>query len=321
MLVIGLDGLSRTFAEDCWVEARTRRLASVFPTTTSAGWLSSLTGLGVDQHLVPGVVFADPGGTQELVNVFEYTGADLTPARETVFTDARRLGYRPLAVHGDMETYGGAWRDALLRGAEPVIGHRFYTLGGPYRERDPDLLVDLVRRALAGTLALPGPRPRLVWCYVELDVHVHRLGYDRHTARVLTGLEKVACELADGGAIVIAHADHGLVPTRPDPDLTRLLDDVTHTYGCRMGGAGRTRWLHLTAGTADAVAADLTARLPESVRLARAEELFAPAVRRRIGELVLIAEGDAFLVDAGVRYEHGSATAAEVNTPWAQWGA
>lgn len=219
-----------------------------------------------------------------------------------------------------METYGGAWRDALLRDAEPVVGHRFYTVGGAYRERDPDLLVDLVRRALVGTLALPGAGPRLVWCYVELDAHVHHFGYDRHAARFVTGLERVACELADSGAIVIAHADHGLVPTRPDPALAHLLGELTRTYGCRMGGAGRTRWLHLAPGTADSLTAELTARLPESVRLARAEELFSPAVRRRTGELVLIAEGDAFLVEPGVRYEHGSSTATEVYTPWAQWG-
>ncbi|MEU3608338.1 alkaline phosphatase family protein [Streptomyces sp. NPDC035033] len=321
MVVLGVDGLSHAFAAECWPGARISRLRSVFPTTSSAGWLSALTGLDVHHHLVPGVVFADPTGTDELINAFTYRGEDLTPARETVFTDARRLGYRPLAVLGDMETYGGSWRDALLRDAEPVLGHRFYTPDeGPYRERDPERLAELVREALASTLALPGEGPRLVWCYVELDRHVHHFGYDRHAARFLAGVERAARELVDGGAVVIAHADHGLTPTRPCPDLTELLDDLARAHGFRMGGAGRTRWLYPAPGTAGALAAELRGKLPPSVRVARADEVFPEEVRYRIGELVLIAEGDTFLAPSEYRYEHGSLTGAELDTPYAVWG-
>lgn len=322
MVVLAVDGLSYAFAADHWAgAARISRLRSVFPTTSSAGWLSSLTGLDVARHLVPGVVFRDPEGSGGLINVFDYRGGGLTPARETVFTDARRAGYRPLAVLGDMETYGGSWRDALLRDAEPVLGHRFYTQDdGPYRERDPGVLVDLVRDALARTLTAPGEGPRLVWCYVELDRHVHHFGYDRHAARFLAGVEELARELVDAGAVVLAHADHGLTPTRPDPDLTELLEALARKHGMRMGGAGRTRWLYLRPGTAGTVAVELRARLPESVRVARSGELFPEGVRRRVGELVLIAEGDAFLADHGYRYEHGSLTDAELDTPYAAWG-
>ncbi|WP_433498651.1 alkaline phosphatase family protein [Sphaerimonospora sp. CA-214678] len=322
VVVLAVDGLSYAFAADCWTgAAQISRLRSVFPTTSSAGWLSSLTGLDVARHLVPGVVFSDPEGSDELINVFDYRGRDLTPARETVFTDARRLGYRPSAVLGDMETYGGSWRDALLRDAEPVLGHRFYTQDeGTYRERDPRLLVDLVRDALGRTLAAPGEGPRLVWCYIELDRHIHHFGYDRHAARFLAGVEELAQELADAGTVVLAHADHGLTPTRRDPDLTELIETLARRNGFRMGGAGRTRWLYPEPGTADGVAVELRAKLPESVRVARSEELFPEGVRRRIGELVLIAEGDAFLVDHGYRYEHGSLTDAELDTPYAAWG-
>ncbi|QMU71825.1 alkaline phosphatase family protein [Streptacidiphilus sp. P02-A3a] len=321
MVVLGIDGLSYTFAAEHWSDsARVSRLRSVFPTTSSAGWLSSLTGLDVAQHLVPGVVFADPEGSDGLINVFDYQGRDLTPARETVFTDARRLGYRPHAVLGDMETYGGSWRDALLRDADPVLGHRFYTPdAGPYRERPPELLVDLVRNALHMALAGPGHGPRLVWCYVELDRHVHHFGYDRQASRFLTGIGQLARELADAGTIVLAHADHGLTATRPDPDLAELLDASARKNGFRMGGAGRTRWLYPAPGTADDLAGELAAELPESVRLARSDELFCEAARSRVGELVLVAEGEAFLADPGYRYEHGSLTDAELDTPYAVW--
>lgn len=323
VVLLGIDGLAHDFAAECWPDVcRIDRLRSVFPTTTSAGFLSALTGLDVPRHRVPGVVFAGPEGSRELINVFEYQGEHLTPAKETVFTDACGLGYRPLAVQGDMEAYGGSWRNALLRGAEPVIGHRFYSPdAGPYSERDPDLLADLVGDALVRTLALPGARPRLVWCYVELDRHIHHFGYDRHAARFLTKIEALARRLADTGTVVLAHADHGLTPTRPDPDLAELLDTLARKHGFRMGGAGRTRWLYSPPGVTEAVAAELAAKLPESVRLAGAEDLFAESVRDRVGELLLIAEGDTFLADPEYRYEHGSLTAAELDTPFAAWGA
>ncbi|MEV8511995.1 alkaline phosphatase family protein [Dactylosporangium sp. NPDC051484] len=324
VVVLALDGVGYEVARECWPSARTRLRRSVWPTTTATSWLSQLTGCDVATHGIPGVVFRGPAG-DGLINVFDHQGRDLIDPLPTVFDDAAHLGYTPMAVLGDMETYPGRWRDALLHGAQPVLGHRFYTpVSGPYRERAPELLASLIRKAVADGLSRGSGAPRLLWCYIEVDRHVHHHGYDSHTTAVLAALDRLACELADTGAVVLAHADHGLVATRPDPELAALLDVVCAKHDCLMGGAGRTRWLYPAAGTADAVAEQLRTQLPASVSLDHADARFGTAetsrARRRVGELVLTALGESFLVDPDYRYEHGSLLAGEVDTPLSSWG-
>ncbi|WP_341718648.1 alkaline phosphatase family protein [Micromonospora sp. FIMYZ51] len=324
VVVLALDGIGYRVARDGWPSAHTVLRRSVWPTTTATSWLSQTTGVDVATHGVPGVVFRATAGAG-LVNAFSYPGEDLVPPLTTVFHDATRLGYTPVAVLGDMETCPGRWRDAVLAGAHQLTGHRFYTPApGPYQQRPPHELVALLRAAVRAGLAEPRRRPRLLWCYVEIDRHLHHHGYDAHTLAVLTGLERLACDLADDGAVVLAHADHGLVPTTPDHELAELLRASCVEQRCEMGGAGRTRWLYPPAGAVDRVADRLRARLPTSVRLHHADEVFATTgtsrARHRVGELVLTALGERFIVDPGYRYEHGSSLADEVDTPLASWG-
>lgn len=124
-------------AERHWRTAETCCAQSVYPTTSSACWLSALSGQDVATHGVPGVVFSNPAENVGLVNVFQYRGPGLTEVPENVFSDAARLGYKPISVLGDMETYDSAWRDALLSHAQPVSGHSFFTEDGVYRHRPP----------------------------------------------------------------------------------------------------------------------------------------------------------------------------------------
>src|SRR5690349_20450058 len=72
VVVFAVDGITNDFALRCWPNAAVSRMHSVFPSTSSSAWLTSLTGLGVASHGVPGVVFKSPGG--ELINVFQYRG-------------------------------------------------------------------------------------------------------------------------------------------------------------------------------------------------------------------------------------------------------
>ncbi|WP_328315964.1 alkaline phosphatase family protein [Streptomyces sp. NBC_00388] len=328
LVVLAVDGLPFEQAVAHWPHARTERLTSVRPTTSSAGWLSSLTGCPVAEHGVPGVVFSDPGGSGALINVMEYAGPGLTPVRENIFSDAARSGLRPLAVLGDLEAYPSSWRDALLRHAEPVTGHRFYTgpgtvADGSYRPPPPGEVAGRLRSAIGTTLArYGGEGPCLLWCFVELDRHVHHHGYDSHVQQVLTRIGTLAQELADRGVAVAAHADHGLTPTRHDPGLQLMLDRLGKEHRFTMGGAGRVRWLYpQTAGT-DRLATVLRRELPHDIRLVGTEELLEPGslAGRRAGPLTLIAEGTGFLTDPAYTHDHGSASPAELYTPLSTWG-
>ncbi|MGW1075960.1 alkaline phosphatase family protein [Streptomyces sp. NPDC002537] len=322
VVVLALDGVNLDVARACWPSADLRSMRAVAPTTSSACWLSSLTGLTVADHAVPGVVFSAPSGGPGLVTFLDYHGADLTPADGNVFSDAARHGRRPLAVLGDMEHYGSAWRDALLAHAHPVSGHSFYTEDGAYRRRPPAEVAARVRTAVEETLARHGTRPPcLLWCYVEIDQHVHRHGYDAHTVEVLTALGEFAGSLAARGIVTVAHADHGLVPTVHDPALADLLDRMGQRHGFTMGGAGRMRWLYPDRDGGAELSARLREVLPGDVRVLPADRVFRPgsAARARVGDVLLVAEGEKFLTDPAYRYDHGSFAPEETDTPFAVW--
>ncbi|KUL39722.1 alkaline phosphatase family protein [Streptomyces regalis] len=322
VVVLALDGVNLTAAQACWPTAETRLMRAAAPTTSSACWLSALTGLDVADHGVPGVVFSAPGGADGLVNFLDHHGPGLTPAEGNVFLDATALGRTPLAVLGDLEHYGSSWRDALLAHARPVTGHRFYTAGGTYRRRPAAEVADRVRTAVVETLARRGTgQPCLLWCYVEVDQHVHRYGYDDHTVEVLTALGEFAASLATGDIVVVAHADHGLVPTVHDAALANLLGDLGRRHGFAMGGAGRMRWLYPTRHDGPELAALMGPVLPDGVRVLLADEVFRPGslARARVGEVLLVAEGKAFLTDPAYCYDHGSFAPEETDTPFSVW--
>lgn len=322
VVVLALDGVNLAAAQTCWPSAETRLMSAVAPTTSSACWLSALTGLDVADHAVPGVVFSDPSGTGGLVNFLDHHGPGLTSATENVFLDAARLGRSPLAVLGDLEHYASSWRDALLAHARPVTGHRFYTERGAYRRRPATEVAERIRTAVERTLAGPAAgRPCLLWCYVEVDQHVHRYGYDEHTMEVLTALADFATDLTTRDVLVVAHADHGLVPTVHDPGLAALLDELGRRHGFTMGGAGRTRWLYPRRHTGAELAALVGEELPADVRILSADDVFRPGSpgRARVGDVLLVAEGEAFLTDPEYRYDHGSFAPEETDTPFSVW--
>lgn len=315
VIVLAVDGIPYDLACAAWPGAQVREARSVFPTTSSTAWLSSLTGTTVDQHGVPGVVFANADGA--LLDVYAYQGSLGEPPPEDLFTDAARAGYAPVAVLGDLEDTHCTWRDWLVHRAHPVRGHRFFA--GPDAHDLAalgDRLVVAIERALASQ-----PGRCLVWCFLDADRHIHHHGYDQPLLEFLARIDAIAAAWARAGALVIAHSDHGLVLTRNDADLAAALARVCAAHGCTMGGAGRTRWLYVAPDAEARVRDELRGCLPPSVRLVHADELFAPGslARQRVGALVLIAEGEDFLATDGYCYEHGSATERELSVPFATW--
>jgi hypothetical protein len=323
IVVLGVDGLGFELARECWPGAATTEMRSVFPTTSAASWLSSLTGRSVAEHRVPGVVFALDEQPRRLVNVFKYQGTGLLDPHGTVFTDAIAAGYQARSIPSDLEPLSCTWREELLRGSRRVSGYRFYPCpDGRYQPQSPAEIRNGIRAAIAVARDdRPAGRPCFVWCFVEVDRHVHEKGYDAHVHQVLAGLDKIARDLADDGVVVVAHADHGLVPTRHSPGLSKTLETLRTRIPFQMGGAGRIRWLYTEPGTAPRLRRALRESLPGPVRVARAEEMFPLEVRSRVGEVLLIATGEEFLTETGYRYDHGSATEAECRVPFSVWDA
>lgn len=322
LVVLAIDGLSYRVAQECWPSARLELQHAVLPTTSSAGWLSALSGLPVFDHGVPGVIIratAEP--TAELINVFDHRGHLGTAP--TLFDDAQRLNYSPVALLGDLAAYDCSWRDLVLGPATRVATSRFFTSSDGQRPRQSsDAIVGGVATAVSQVISA-AREPVLAWIFIELDRHIHYSGYDDHARQVLYELDTWARDLAaTGQAVVLAHTDHGLTPTVHDPDLANLLTDLARGHEASMGGAGRIRWFYLADPTRrEQLIQAMVSSLPADVRVGTSDELFpagSPA-HRRVGEVLVTAEGERFLTDPSYQYDHGSATADEVRVPFAQW--
>lgn len=321
VIALALDGIPYELARRAWSRASIERLRSVFPSTSSSAWLSSLTGMSVASHGVPGVVFTIPEWSAKPVNVFAHRGPLFDGDIENVFSDAARYGYVPISVLGDLNGFDCTWRDLLVRHSRAVAGESFYVgrRGGPPA---PRALCRELRDTLESAIRTIGcGAPCLVWCLIDVDHHIHRHGYDEHVIEVLRSVEAMAVELGAANAIVVAHSDHGLTRTAHDPRVASLVERVCAAHGAPLGGAGRTRWIYAADGAAREVGRALRADLPDSIDVRHADELFTPGslARRRVGEIVLIARGDTFMTPAENRYEHGSLGDDELDVPCAVW--
>jgi hypothetical protein len=325
VVILGVDGIPYDLARHTWRHASLTEHESVFPTTSSTAWLTSLSGMSVAEHGIPGVVFKLPDAAGAFVNVFEHQGGLLAanqPA-DNIFSDARELGYEPLCIQGDMEDYDCAWRRVLLKHARQIGGHKFYT-SLPSGEAPPDVsrLRDRIDLAVRGTLETHGSAgPCLIWCFIEADRHVHHFGYDEHVTRALEAIEALALRWAEAGAIVLAHSDHGLIATRHDVDVEKALGALQARYPFEMGGAGRARWVYVEPTSVRALQRELLATFSGAVQVLCSDALFTAGsvARRRVGQLSLLARDDRFLAPRGYRYDHGSLTAAELHVPVARW--
>ena len=319
IIILAIDGIPHELALASWPHANIYRMCSVFPTTSSTAWLSSLTGAEVERHGIPGVVFKIADG--ELINIFEYRGWLDSPTMGNIFSDAVDNGYFPISVMGDLEPYDCAWRSALLSHSQLMRGYRFYTAPQP---NEPTALCQKVLRAVSACLEVhSSKKPKLVWCFIDADRHIHHRGYDEDLMRFLGLIEDLALGFTRQGAVVIAHSDHGLTRTNHNLAVQLLLEQLQAQYKCVIGGAGRTRWIYARPATEDHLFAILERSLPSTIRVCLADEVFGTGslARARVGAIVLIAKGEEFMTFSGQQFEHGSATEAELYVPFAQWTA
>lgn len=316
VVVLALDGVTHELAARCWPGAEPLRMRSVFPTTSSSAWLSALTGMDVAQHGVPGVVFRGEG--RGLINVYEHQQALGIPAEGTVFTDAQAAGYLPLALTGDFAGVSCGWLDALLQGARRVQGHRFYA---QQAWPAPQAMAAAVEAAVRAALGARGTRPVFVWCFIEVDRMIHQQGYSDEVIEAVAAMGQLARRLAEQGMAVVAHSDHGLVRTRHNEGIEACLNGLSARFGVELGGAGRTRWVYAPASSQDRIRDWLERELGSCVRICPANEVFGSfgLARARVGELVLIAQGEQFVTFDGHAFDHGSALEDEVHVPLAVW--
>lgn len=337
VIVLALDGLSYAVAARTLERAHVGVLRSTFPSTSTTGWLTAVTGADPSRHGAIGMVYRAPeaGHTTILSSgkpltyaaaAAENLAADrpLIEPAETMFERAVAAGYGAYVVGAELETLSGQWVQALLRGAQMVRS------SARQLTKDPVEVVERTIYDVHRVLARPADTPFLLWVYVNLDDHIHALGYDDRLAGALRLLDVAGQRWADAGWSVLAHADHGQVPVRPDPELIDAWNRLDRAEFCRMpaGGAGRVRWLYPAAGRETEVAERLRAALAGHALVLTGADLHrhgllaaTDVVRDRIGAVVAVATSPAFPVpDASLACEHGGLTDDEVLVPLATWG-
>lgn len=315
VVVLALDGVPFSLARAAWPEALVEEMQAVFPTTSATCWLSSLTGLSVDEHGVPGVVFVGDDGA--MINVYGPGTAPPLPSGN-VFSDARYAGLRPVAILGDLAPFDCIWRDLMLRDAERVEGSVLFATSDA---GSPEEIAGRLSAAIATTRRTGAPA--FIWAFVDCDWHIHRHGYDAPLLAFLALVDDLAKTLSRDGVLVAAHADHGLVETQHDPDLDAALRGLAETAGCRVGGAGRTRWIHAPANLRAQIAHELERRFSPDVAIERADQRFTPGspAHRRAGDILLVAKSSRFLAEPGILFEHGGDSEIELAVPYAVWSA
>jgi hypothetical protein len=338
MIVLAVDALRFDTIESIWSPDVLLPLTSTFPSTSVTAWLTSMTSLSVDEHIVPGVVYF----LEEANGLFHaFRGRALTRDNNyllapdvrigpwtTIFDLLSADGAECVANIGDLVSWPGPWSDAVIHGARAVL---------PVANWDEIRLQPLaiVQAAIEEVNAAIKNRhirqPLMVWNWLNFDDYVHYNGYNLELLNSLRLLQNAIERWTAEGHMVIAHSDHGMVPSHAPRLLLDGWDTVNQPSLCRLapGGAGRIRWSYPKAGQEIVVFERLAAALGTNALVVFREDLqnlgllkMNDIIRRQIGEVVVIATKEDFVVpDPTYTFEHGSFTPGEMIVPFAIWHA
>lgn len=194
---------------------------------------------------------------------------------------------------------------------------------------------DRVGERLVAVAAAAAHRPSVTYVYDgDLDWTGHRYGVDSPQWRAQLAATDMACELLreqlDPAVRLVVVADHGMV----DSPFERRLDvddhPELHDGLALLGGEARFRHLYCDGGAVDDVLATWREVVGERALVITRDEAIArgwfgtvaPAVRPRLGDVVVAARADFAVVSAArFPYEarlvglHGSLTAREMRIP------
>lgn len=296
-----------------------------FPSSTSISLTSIGTGLPPGAHGVLGISFRVAGGLLDSLKWTSHGAGEALDLREslvpeqvqpspTAFERAEAAGIGVTVVSQRIFRGSGLTRAALRGG----------------RFRGTHALGDLAAEVLA---ALDGPGRRLCYGYhADLDAmgHLHgpgSLAWRMQLAQVDRLVQRIAEDLPPGAVLAVT-GDHGMVAVDRIHDADT--DDALRQGVLLLGGDARARHVYARPGAADEVLAAWRSVLGDDAWVvpgaqAVADGWFgpvAPAMRGRIGDVVVAARGTAAVVRSEAEPQisrmpgqHGSLTTAEQLVP------
>jgi hypothetical protein len=286
-------------------------ITTVAPSTTASALTSLATGLPPVEHGIVGYRMRVEGA---ILNVLRWSTDDgSSPDPFVVQRHPAFLG-RPVPVVTRGEFRTTRFTEAHLRGSR-FVGWS-----------TPSALVHLVRR-------LVGEGERLVYAYYPgVDTVAHEFGlHDEFFRAELVAADRLLGELLDvlgSEATVLVTADHGQVHLGLEGWIQLdALAPLVDAYG----GDGRFRYLYARRGAAAELEAAARDEVGHQAWVMSRDELLdggwlgpgpaRPAVRRRIGDVILAAREPVAFVDPGYTREsqllagHGSVTPDEMQVP------
>jgi hypothetical protein len=285
---------------------------SVAPTTTATALTSITTGLTPAEHGVVGYRIALG---RDVVNMLRWVSGDQAVRRSHPPVVVQP--YEPFLGHtvpvvNPAELQSSGFSEAHLRGCHPV-GWRAAS----------SIAVEARRQVEAGE--------RFVYCYYGgIDKIAHERGFGPYFEAELRAADAVVADVLAAlptGTTLLVTADHGQVHVaeRIVEPSAELLANVT-----MQSGEGRFRWLHVSDGATDDVAALAEAEVGSMAWVVTKERMLdeewfgpamAPDVRSRLGDVALVAHEPVSFhdpADSGpfeLVCRHGSLTAAEIEVP------
>ena len=294
-------------------------LAATFPSTTATSLTSLGTGLAPGEHGMVGYTMRVPhsGTPERILNALKWderVDPLIWQPNQTLFEKAVKYGIEVSHVAGKRYADSGFTR-AALRGAN-------------YRGANS---TDEIAHEAKLALRNPGS---FAYVYVnDVDEASHSQGFGspkfmNALDRVNELILKLISELPNGTRIWVT-SDHGMV-NRGDYAVAgkdnQLLEDVV-----LMAGEPRVRYLYMAEDKLEAVRTRWQENLGEKVAIFSREEaiqsgLFGPSVaanfEERIGDLVIIAQGDFIIVEREREIQqlamvghHGGMTKPEIEIP------
>lgn len=126
IIFFAVDGIPHNIASKAWIGAsQILEMRSVIPSTSSSAWTSAFTGNTVSQHGVVGTVFKI-NCDEPPINIYDTLNYTQLSSTGNIFSDAKSLGYMPVALESDLSILSCRWKSDLLNSATIINSGGFF---------------------------------------------------------------------------------------------------------------------------------------------------------------------------------------------------
>jgi Type I phosphodiesterase / nucleotide pyrophosphatase len=327
---LGHDYLARAGAGGALARHLKARITSVFPSTTATAITAFLTGVGPQQHALPGwqVWLRELGGIVLSLRFRpRHGGAVLSKCG---FDPRALYTAEPMFDRLPLESHVVSPGDII--DSDYNVAHCGTAARHPYKE-----LPELFEKTAA--LLDSGGGRKFIHGYIpEIDYTAHAHGSDSPALRsklneIDTAFGRFLEAISGSGSVVIATADHGFIDS-PKAACIELDDhpQLADTLMLPLTGERRVAYCHVQPGREQAFEDYILSRLAHAITLHRSADLIAqgwfglgpvnPRLAGRIGQYTLVMKDNYTLKDwipgeprhlyLGV---HGGVSAAEMYVP------